>query len=160
MNRLSIADYFKKELNLKHNPQKLKELQKLDRESYNIKLEKLPNGRETMVLYYEGDKGLISFLEDYLGLFDPNVASAQDTVIILDGKIRDIINEGGKAVEVKDVKEIKKTRTAKKPQGEEKYTVEEIRDMFSEFMELEGEFAHRALEVERWLRLREIFKKQ
>lgn len=160
MQRISIADYFKKELNIKHNTLKLKELQKLNRESYQIKLEQLHNARETMFLYYEGDKGLIAFLEDYLELFDPNVASAQDTIIVIDGKIRDLINEGtGEVKQVKEEKEIKAAKSSRKPRVEEKYTVAEISAMFSEFSKLDEAYGPRAVEIERWMKLKEIFKK-
>lgn len=160
MIRKSIADYFKKELNIKQNTVKLKEMQKQSRESYNLKFEQLANGREAMFLYHEGDKGLIAFLEDYLELFDPNVASAQDTIIVIDGKIRDLINEGtGEAREVKEVKEVKGAKAPRKAKAEEKYTVAEISAMFAEFMKLDEMFGPRAAEIERWIKLKEIFKK-
>jgi hypothetical protein len=146
MQKLSIADYFRKELKIKHNNEKLKEMQKHEKDSYSIKLEKQVNGREGLSLYYDGDSGLRAFFEDYLELFDPNVPSAQNTVMAVDSKIRDIINNSS----VEPVKIIRE---------EKKYTIDEIKDMYLEFTKLDGEFLPRKNEINRWLELREIFRK-
>jgi hypothetical protein len=146
MQKLSIADYFKKELEIKHNSRKLKEIQKYEKDSYYLKLEKQVNGREGLSLYYEGDKGLTAFLEDYLELFDPNIASAQNTVIAVDGKIRDLINNSSEELD-------------NKIHGEEKYSLDEIRAMYSEFVKLDELFLPKYAEISKWLKLRKIFKK-
>lgn len=146
MQKLSIADYFKKELKIKHNNDKLKEILNYKKDSYYVKLEKQVNGRDGLSLYYEGDKGLTAFLEDYLELFDPNIVSAQNTVIAVDGKIRDLINNSSDVLE-------------NKVKGQKKYSVNEIRAMFSEFIKLDEMFLPKQNEINRWLKLRDIFKK-
>jgi hypothetical protein len=147
MQKLSIADYFKKELGIKPNNVKLKKLQENTRDSYEIRLEKQSGGKEGMSLYYRGDKGLRSFLEDYLELFDPNAAANHNTIIVIDGKIRDIINNPHQEVGGEDL-------------GTEKFTIDEIREMFGEFLRLDEMFSEKSKEIERWLWLRGIFGKE
>jgi hypothetical protein len=149
MDKRSIAAIFSKELNTKHNLEKIKQMQEFRKTAYSIDLEKQFNGKDGFVLSYMGKEGLITFLEDYLDLYSSsNNVNAKKTIKLVSDKIQQLKHGDQSKLNDDEFKPL---------EIEDVYTIDDIKMMYTEFYKLNEKYAQYEKEINRWIKLKTQF---